>query len=171
MRALGALFAGSAVMFTTAALHGDPLLLAGDEVGSITEPAASPPGSGQGTFGASPPARVSGPGQATEWTRDAAPRWGSSLGDLPVRRAPVQEAPRRAAPTAAGSAEAVPVAPAASGRSAAPPAASDQAPIGRASTDNAEPGKPDPQTADPQRAGGVDGLLGGVFGVGDGLSR
>lgn len=167
-RTLGALFAGSAVMFASTAVNGDSLLLAGDEAEPITEPAANPAGAGQDAFATSPSAPVSGPGQAAPWTPGAAPQWGSSLGDLPVRRAPVQEAPRQKAPAA--SIEVASVGPAASRSSAAGPAASRRT-AGGASTGNAGSGKPAPQSADSRHAGPVDGVLGGVIHVANGLSH
>lgn len=111
-RALGALFAGSAVMFGTALVQGGSLVAPEEQVRSATEPAAE-------GRGASSPAAVPGvdartasppplaPGQAAPWTPGAAPDWGTPLRELPVRRAPVQEAPRQspAAPTAPTNAE------------------------------------------------------------------
>lgn len=168
-RTLGALFAGSAVMFASTALNGDSLL-AGGESGPITESAASPTGTGQGAFTTSPPAPVvSGPGQAAPWTPGAAPQWGSSLGDLPVRRAPVQETPRLAAPAPAASAEVAPVAPATSGSSVTAPAAPRRS-AGDASAGHAGVDKPAPQAAAPRQTKPVDSVLGGVFHVAGGLS-
>lgn len=169
-RTLGALFAGSAVMFATTALNGGPPLLASGEVGPLTEPAASPTGTGQGASVTSPPAPDLGPGQAAEWTPGATPHWGSSLGDLPVRRAPVQETPWHAAPARPATTEIAAVGPATSGRSAAGPAAPDRA-VGGARGRNAESGKPAPQTANPRQAGPVEGLLGSVFDVFDVANR
>jgi hypothetical protein len=167
-RALGALFAGSAVMFASTALNGNSLLPAGGEVGPITEPVASPTGTGQSTLATSPPAPVSGPGQAAPWTPGAAPQWGSSLGDLPVRRAPVQEAPQRN-PLEATSAEVASRGPAASGNSAAGPAASRRS-AGGTSAGNMGFDKTAPQTTDPRHAGPFNRVLGGVFHAADGLS-
>jgi hypothetical protein len=168
-RTLGALFAGSAVMFAFTALNGDSLLLAGGEAGPITEPVArSPTGTGQGTLAARPPAPVSGPGQAAPWTPGAAPQWGSSLGDLPVLRAPVQEVPQRN-PMEATSAEVASIEPSASGSSAAGPAAP-RRPAGGASAGNVGFDKSAPQTADPRHAGPFNRVLDGVFHVAAGLS-
>lgn len=167
-RTLGALFAGSAVMFASTALNGDSLLLAGGESGPITEPVASPAGTGQGAFATSPSAPVPGPGHAAPWTPGAAPQWGSSLGDLPVRRAPVQATPRHAAPAPAASPEVASVGPAASGSSVAAPAAPRRS--AGANAGNAGVDKPAPQAADPRQAGPVDGVLGGVFHVAGGFS-
>ncbi len=169
-RTLGALFAGSAVMFATTALNGDSLLLAGGEAGPITEPVESPTGTGPDAFATSPTAPVSGPGQAAPWTPGAAPQWGSALGDLPVRRAPVQENPRQGAPVSGASGEVASVRTAASGRSATGPAAPGRA-VDGTSTGNAGSGKPAPQTVDPRHGGPVDGLVSGVFHVANRLSR
>lgn len=103
-RTLGALFAGSAMMFATAALQDGPLLAAEDEAQPVAEPlvegtgATSAPATTTGPGGRSTPAAPSlGPGKAAPWTPGATPEWGSSLRELPVRRAPVQEAPQQGA--------------------------------------------------------------------------
>lgn len=99
-RGLGALFAGSAVMFTTAMVHGGAPFGAEAEV-TPTEPGirdssvtSSPdtPHPGSSVRTAAPAALA--PGQAAPWTPGAAPDWGSPLAELPVRRAPVRETPQ-----------------------------------------------------------------------------
>lgn len=102
-RALGALFAGSAAMFTAAMVHGGTPSGAGNEVtpaepavkdSSVTSSPGTPrPGSNARTAA---PAELA-PGQAAPWTPGAAPAWGSPLAELPVHRAPVREAPPRVA--------------------------------------------------------------------------
>lgn len=113
-RALGALFAGSAVMFGTALFQGGSLLAPEDQMRPAAEPLAeeSSATSSTSSTGTAPnsartaaPAELA-PGKAAPWTPGATPDWGSPLSDLPVRRAPVQEAPARggAAPATAESA-------------------------------------------------------------------
>jgi hypothetical protein len=165
-RTLGALFAGSAVTLSATVLHGGSLLLAGGEAESVTEPSASlavaepqqlPPTNST--------ASLSSPGQAAPWTPGAAPQWGSSLRDLPVRRAPVQEAPRQDVHASTASASA---GPAGSGTSTAGPRAPHHDADG-ASTGNAGFGGAAPQTADRRQGGSFDGLLSSVFHVTKGL--
>ena len=168
-RTLGALFAGSAVTLSATIMHGSSLLTGDDEVGSITEPAASsnvaepaqpPPASSSASFSA--------PGQAAPWTPGATPQWSSALKDLPVRRAPVRAAPRHSGPTrtaVTGSAK-----PAGSGNLTAVPKAP------RHSADGARysavsPGETAPQAAEPQRTGLIGGVVGNVFHVTNGLGQ
>lgn len=161
-RTLGALFAGSAVTLSATVLHGGAPLLAGGEAGSITEPSAGPtvaePQQLPPTGSTAP---LSGPGQAAPWTPGAAPQWGSSLRDLPVRRAPVREALRQVAPASTASVAA------ASGTSTAGPTAPRHN-ADSATTGNAGFGGAAPQTADPQRGQSFDGLLSSVFHVAKG---
>lgn len=106
-RALGALFAGSAVMFGTALVQGGSLLTPEEQV----RPAAEPVTEGRGVSSPAAPdvdARTASPaplapGQAAPWTPGAAPDWGTPVRELPVRRAPVREVPRQspAAPSPA----------------------------------------------------------------------
>ncbi|MFN2494839.1 MAG: hypothetical protein ABR608_02855 [Pseudonocardiaceae bacterium] len=102
-RTLGALFAGSAVMFSAAVLHGGTLVTAGEEgqaaaerraeaaTGSSTASAAS---SGLGKSAA---AAVAAPGQGASWVPGATPDWGTPLADRPVHRAPVRAASQQVA--------------------------------------------------------------------------
>ncbi|HEX2301017.1 MAG TPA: hypothetical protein VHH34_21330 [Pseudonocardiaceae bacterium] len=110
-RALGALFAGSAVMFTTAVVQGGSLAGSENEVTPAAEPAVkdssitSPrPSAPINSARTAAPAALA-PGQAAPWTPGAKPDWGSSLAELPVRRAPVREAPPAHVATAPSSAE------------------------------------------------------------------
>jgi hypothetical protein len=172
-RTLGALFAGSAVTLSATVLHGGSPLLAGGEAESIVEPSASPiVAEPQQLPTASSAASLSGatqagPGQAAPWTPGATPQWGSSLKDLPVRRAPVQSAPRQSAPTAPKASVPVgstPVRPAGSRTSPA------DAPAPRpdakdASMGNAAFSESPPQTAAPRQGGSIDGLLSSILHV------
>lgn len=170
-RTLGALFAGSAVTLSATVLHGGSLLLAGDEAGSIAEPSASPTvAEPQQLPSTSSTASLSGPGQAVPWTPGATPQWGSSLKDLPVRRAPVQEAPQQGVPAATASVAAASAGPADSGTSAADPTAP-RHDADDASTGNAGFGGAAPQAAGPQKGGSFDGLLSSVFHVTKGLAH
>jgi hypothetical protein len=171
-RTLGALFAGSAVTLSATVLHGGSLLLAGGEAGSIVEPSASPiVAEPQQLPTASSTASFSGPGQAAPWTPGAAPRWGSPLKDLPVRRAPVQSAPRHgvaATPKA-------PIAAAAVGSTSVRPAGFRTSPAGspaprpdtgeNASSGNAVFSESPSQAVDPRRGGSVEGLLSSILHV------
>lgn len=164
-RTLGALFAGSAVTLSATVLHGGSLLLAGSEAGSIAEPSVSPTVAEPQQL---PPTRstasLAGPGQAAPWTPGATPQWGSSLKDLPVRRAPVQEAPRQGVSASTASIAATSAGPAGSGTSAAGLTAARHDADG-SSTGNAGFGGATPQTAAPQQGGSVDGLLSSLFHV------
>ena len=110
-RALGALFAGSAVMFTAAVVQGGSPFGSGNEVAPATEPAGqdssatSSPTAAQGDSPRTATPAALAPGQAAPWTPGAKPDWGSPLGELPVRRAPVREAPQRHLTTAPSPAE------------------------------------------------------------------
>jgi hypothetical protein len=158
-RTLGALFAGSAVTLSATLVHGGAPLLTGDEAGSIAEPSANPTvAEPQQLPPVSSTASLSSPGQAAPWTPGAAPQWGSSLRDLPVRRAPVQEAPRQ--PASRDSVAAASAGP------TTPRHAADDAHAG-----NAGFGAAAPQAADPQQGRSFDGLLGSVFHVMQELPR
>jgi hypothetical protein len=160
-RTLGALFAGSAVTLSATVMHGGSLLLTDDETGSIAEPSASPTVAEPEQLPApSSTASLSGPGQAAPWTPGAAPQWGSSLKDLPVRRAPVQEAPRHSIPTPTTAASR----PTGSGSVATGPTA----PSYDADGANTAPAGTTPQ-ADPQRSGPIYGFVSNVFHVTNGL--
>ena len=105
-RPLGALFAGSAVMFAAAVVHGGSPFGSENEVTPATEPAvkdssatSSPPIAPGDSARTAAPAALA-PGQAAPWTPGVKPDWGSSLADLPVRRAPVREAPQAHVATA-----------------------------------------------------------------------
>jgi hypothetical protein len=168
-RTLGALFAGSAVTLSATVVHGGSLLLARDKAGSIAESSASPTvAEPQQLPPTSSTASLSGPGQAAPWTPGATPQWGSSLRDLPVRRAPVQEAPRQSVPVATASVATASAGPAGSGTSAADPTAP-RHDAEDASTGNAGFGGAAPQAADPQQGGSFNGLLSSVFHVTKGL--
>lgn len=165
-RTLGALFAGSAVMFASTVVNGYSLLRAGNEAGSITPPLAGP----------SPGGPATAPGEFTPGTPDAArgsssmggssmggsAQWSSSVGDLPVWRAPVQHAPPQGAPAAAASAETASEEPVASGDSVKRTPAPDQA------SGNAGFGRPASQTADSRQGGPFDGLLNSVLRIAKG---
>lgn len=167
-RTLGALFAGSAVTLSATVLHGGSPLLAGGEAESIVEPSASPiVAEPQQLPTASSAASFSGPGQAAPWTPGATPQWGSSLKDLPVRRAPVQSAPRQSAPTAPKASTQVrstPVRPAGSKTSPADSPAPRPDAKG-ASMGNAAFSESPPPTADPRQGGSIDGLLSSILHV------
>lgn len=159
-RILGALFAGSAVTLSATVAHGGTPLLTGDEAGSITKSSAGPTvAQPQQLPAVSSTTALSGPGQAAPWTPGTAPQWGSSLGDLPVRRAPVQQAPQQVALASTAS-------PAATSGKPATSAAGPTAPrhdTDGATTGNAGFGGAAPQTADPQRSRSSNGLLSSVF--------
>ena len=99
-RALGALFAGSAVMFTAAVVQGGSPLGSENDVAPAAEPAVKDASATSSRSSAldnsartAAPAALA-PGQAAPWTPGAKPDWGSTLAELPVRRAPVREAPQ-----------------------------------------------------------------------------
>ncbi|MGH3912662.1 MAG: hypothetical protein ACRDTC_04530 [Pseudonocardiaceae bacterium] len=103
-RALGAVFAGSAMMFGAAVLQGGSLLSPGEvqpaaePVAGRTDTAPAPISSkfpGTGTISAAP---IVAPSQAAPWTPGATPDWGGPLRDLPVQRAPVRPAPQQNVP-------------------------------------------------------------------------
>lgn len=110
-RTLGAVFAGSAVMFSAAALQGGSLISDARQV----QPAAKP--SVNAEVQQSPAATIStrnasttplsGAGQATPWTPGATPDWNTPLRDLPVHRAPVRAAPKHSTGTSSGDGAAV----------------------------------------------------------------
>lgn len=96
-RTLGAVFAGSALMFSAAALHGGSLITDARQA----EPAATPSASTDAEQ--SPAATIStrnastaplSAGQATPWTPGATPDWNTPLRDRPVHRAPVRATPK-----------------------------------------------------------------------------
>lgn len=143
-RTLGAVFAGSAVMFAVAVVQGGSVLpLTSGEAGSavpVTGPAeADIPQANTTNPAAQRLPATSGPaGQAAPWAPGAAPEWGAPLSQLPVHRAPVQSVPAPAAATpqtpgaVSGAAEAAPApavpapeAGADTGRSGAAPAEQD----------------------------------------------
>ena len=168
-RALGALFAGSAVTLSATLMHGSPLVLTGDEAG----PSAGPNSGGgvaapEQTPTASTAGSLPGPGQAAPWSPGATPQWGSSLKDLPVRRAPVQEAPHRTVLAATASSPATAVRSAHSNAPATPRAVSPVGAEGARTRDTglgAAPRKSDPQS------GPFGGLLNNVLHVTQGLPR
>jgi hypothetical protein len=144
-------------------LHGGSLPMAGSEAGSVAEPPVSPTVAEPAQL---PPtnstASVSAPGQAVPWTPGAAPQWGSTLRDLPMRRAPVQETPRQGAPASAAAAG-----PAGPGTGPTVPRHG----AGSAGTGNTGSGGATPQTANPHQGRSFDGLLNSVFHVTNGISR
>lgn len=168
MGTLGALFAGSAVMFAAAVLNGGSLLTAGDEAGSIIEPLASPTGTGPSSSGS-----ITAPGQHTpglpggalqgDSSQWGSSQWNSSPGDLPVWWAPVQEAPSQGAPAPATPAEIAYQGSAASGSSVERTTAPGQP------TDDDGVGRPSSPTADSRHGGPFDGLLNSVFHVAKGI--
>ncbi len=153
-RTLGALFAGSAVTLSATLLHGGSLVPAGSEAQSITEPLSSPVAEPWQAPEGNLEASVSGPGQAAPWTPGAAPQWGSSLKDLPVRRAPVQEPPRQSPFASAAPVSTASTGPASSRNSTASPTATRHDAAGAV-----------PQAADPPQDESSDGLLGSVLDV------
>lgn len=161
-RTLGALFAGSAVTLSATVVHGGSLLTGDDLMGSVAEPSTSSnvADAAQLPSTSSPTASLSAPGQAAPWTPGAAPKWGSSLQDLPVRRAPVQEVPRQSAPTRTPAVETA----GSESFTAVPTTPGHRA-------DDASPGSGGvaPQAADPQRTGPFNGLVTNVFSVTNGL--
>lgn len=103
-RALGAIFAGSAVMFSAALFQGGSLL-SHEEVRPVGEPVASqtdgepaPVTAKISGTGGAPAAPIEAPNQAAPWAPGATPDWGGPLRDLPVQRAPVRSAPQRDGP-------------------------------------------------------------------------
>lgn len=169
-RALGALFAGSAVTLSVTVLHGGSPLTAGDETETelIAEPSANPtvtqpPQQLPPTTSIAP---LSEPGQAVPWTPGATPRWSSPLKDLPVRRAPVLDNTPHSDPAAPAASAAISTTPTGSETSAAAPTAS-QSGAAAAHTGTTEA---TPQAANPER-GPVDGLLGSVVDATKGISR
>ncbi|MGH3671212.1 MAG: hypothetical protein ACRDSH_11335, partial [Pseudonocardiaceae bacterium] len=165
-RTLGALFAGSAVTLSATLMHGSPLVLTGDDAGPS---AGLSPGGGvvapEQTPSASTATSLAGPGQAAPWSPGAIPQWGSSLKDLPVRRAPVHEATHQAVPAATASS---PATSASSAHSAAP------APSRAVPHEGARPADAGfggaPRKSDPQ-GGSFGGLLNNVIHVTQGISR
>jgi hypothetical protein len=168
-RALGAVFVGSAVMFSAALMQGGALIPAGT-AGPLAESMASSIGTGSNHVHATSPIDSGlDPGQTTPWTPGAASRWGSSQGDLPVWRTPAQDEPQRVAPAAAP-ARVTAADHADSGPSAVDSAASTDT-VGDASTGDARFDGFTPQTASPPRDGLFDGLLVSVYDVANGMSH
>ena len=107
-RTLGALFAGSAVMFSAAALQGGTLFTSGDEVPAATASQAEAAAAGWSASGATSAgvskagtAPVSAPAQAAAGIPGVAPDQGTRLADRPIHRAPVRAAPQRSGPAPA----------------------------------------------------------------------
>lgn len=165
-RALGALFAGSAVALSATVLHGGSLLLTGHEAEFAAEPFADPivTHPEQQLPAASFTAPLSGPGQAAPWAPGATPQLSSPLTNLPVRQAPILEASRPSRPAAPASPTATSTAP--DGSSAASPAA----PAGGATAAHTSTTDTAPQDADPQH-GPVGGLLDNVADATKRISR
>lgn len=163
-RTLGALFAGSAVTLSATLMHGSPLVLTGDEAGPSGGGVAAP----EQTPTASTTASVPGPGQAAPWSPGATPQWGSSLKDLPVRRAPVQQAPHRTVPAATESS------PATAARSVHPAAPATSRAVSPAGAEGARTGDTGfgaaPRKSDPQSEP-FGGLLTNVLHVTQGIPR
>lgn len=169
-RALGAVFVGSAVMFSAALMQGGALISAG-KVGTLAESVASPTGTGPGhVYAMGPIDSGLAPGQATPWSPGAASRWGSSPGDLPVWRAPAQQATRQDTPAAAAPARVTSAGHAASGPSAADSAASTHT-VDDASTGDSRFDEVTPHTASPPSDGLFDGLLVSVYDVANDMSH
>ena len=107
-RALGALFAGSAVMFSAALLQGGTPLTAGDEVPAAAPRAEAattgPSAAGATSAGVSQAGTAPAPAQAAEGTPGVTPDQGTRLTDQPTRRAPVRSAPQRSGPAPADAA-------------------------------------------------------------------
>lgn len=167
-RTLGALFAGSVATLAATLLHGGSLVLAASDAESITEPLSSPAVAEPAS--ANPEVSVPSPGQAAPWTPGAAPQWGSSLKDLPLRRAPVQEAPRQGSFSSAAPVPTTPAGPASSRTSAAGYTAPKHDTGGASSSGAAGSGGPAaPQAVDPPHDESSGGLLGSVLDVTKGL--
>ena len=167
-RTLGALFAGSAVTLSATLVHGSSLLT-GNDAGSLAEPLASPIlAEPEEAHEADPDAFPTSVGQAVSWTPGAAPQWSSSLKDLPVWRAPVQQAPPQAALVAQVPGATAAAAPTSSQKSTAGTAAPEHHARG-ASTSPAGSGSAAPQAADPQQDESAGALLSNVFDVSKGL--
>lgn len=89
-RALGALFAGSAVTLSATLVHGGSLLPAGTEtLGQRT----TTPVQQQHSPTGSDPATHAERGPAPGWIPDPIPAWNPSFDELPVWRAPLQQPP------------------------------------------------------------------------------
>lgn len=159
-RTLGALFAGSAVTLSATLVHGGSLVLTAGEAQPVTEPLSSPIVA-QPTQ-ANPEVSMPSPGQAAPWTPGAAPQWGSSLKDLPVRRAPVQEAPRHGSFASATPVATTPAGPASPRTSTANPTAPSSDAAGN-STGSGGPAAP--HAANPPQDESSGGLLGSVLDV------
>lgn len=172
-RTLGALFAGSAVTLSATLMHGSPLVLTGDEAGpsaglapggGIASDRVAPEQTPTASTAASPP----GPGQAAPWSPGAAPQWGSSLKDLPVRRAPVQQAPHHTVPAATVSS---PATAATSAHSVAPATSRAVAPAKAEGAGTGDtPFGAAPRKSDPQ-SGPFGGLLNNVLPLTQGIPR
>lgn len=107
-RTLGALFAGSAVMFSIAVLQGSTLFTAGEPAQAATEPQAETAAASSSVVGATSfasglagtaPAPVAP--QTGEGAPGASPDWARPLSSLPIHRAPVRTLSRHAVPTSA----------------------------------------------------------------------
>jgi hypothetical protein len=159
-RALGALFAGSAVTLSATLVHGGSLLPAGTETlgqRTTTPVQQAHPPTGNDT------ASHAEPGQAPGWIPDPIPAWNPSLDELPVWRAPLQPPPLfggflyddHFTPSSPPSVNP-------GGEGTPPPAASGPGGAG-ASQHGAERGAP--VGPEPHHGGPVDGLLGSVIGA------
>lgn len=167
-RALGAVFVGSAVMFSAALMQGGTLIPAGKS-GPLAQSLVSPTGTGPShVYATSPMDSGLAFRETTPWSPGAASRWGSSPGDLPVWRAPAQQAPRQSAPAA-------PARVASAGHAASGPSEADSA-AGANTVDNSSTGNAGiddftPQTAGPPRDGLFGVLLTSVYDVATGMQR
>lgn len=157
-RSLGALFAGSAVMFAFTVLNGGSLLPAANEARPIAKPLGSPTSTGPVPGGTIP-----APGQSTQWTPGAVSPSDSPLGNLSVSQAPVLEGTDALA--LADPAEIASVRKAGSENSVAPMQAADDADTRKAETSGPT------QTADSRYDGPFHSVLSSVLHVTKGLLR
>jgi hypothetical protein len=160
-RALGALFAGSAVTLSATLVHGGSLLPAGTETlgqRTTTPVQQEHPPTGSDT------ASHAEPGQAPGWSPDPIPAWNPSFDELPVWRAPLQQPP----PLFGGFpyddhfTPSPPPSVNPGGEGSPPPAASGPGGAG-ATQHGSERGAP--VGPEPHHGGPVDGLLGSVIGA------
>lgn len=174
-RTLGAAFVGSAAMFVAAAVQGGSLLSVSDHTDAVPEPSTTDAGpsvfSGQkptqeptapaGSAAISPSptlaTAVDSPSrQATAWTPGAAPTWNTPLGQMPVRRAPVQ-----------GLVKADPAPVTTAPRADTQPAAPATAPGSAEANQTTQPSSGSPSSSSPstdQDRGAGDTLVGSVLG-------
>lgn len=141
-RALGALFTGSAMMFTVAFVHGGTLLTTGND---RAEPATTTLSENTGTGrvaanGGADPVPLVSPGQGAGWAPGGSPAEEPLRPEQPIRPVPMQAVPHRPGSSQTGSAT----------------DSADQAHPGSADNPFTTPGPPDQESED----GVLDGVLG-----------